>query len=346
MSRPCHFCEQPCDGLFCAYCDRDQLVARGVPTVRDIRRIVREEVAAVRLAREDREGECADKQAHALNRFFCGACEAVVWVDEDGCCKHCGEDAQPVRVNDEASVPAGGRRPPTAPVAVEDASDPSASARQEFGAAVLAWQGKHVTPRCGNPRYRLSDSLLLCDCGANRFVALPASEPGATPESASSGDVAEAIEWIGRVHTYDGEGRARSIAAVERLARDLAALEAGACVGCGGVTYKNRNGDERLMYGCSTKACSWNIGERTAERDAARAALEAEREQHAAALAAANVEARRATVDEMIAAMSALPVFSLNRPDGMVPAWFTGDVHDAIRSLLPAPTDANGKDVK
>lgn len=37
-------------------------------------------------------------QATAPNRFFCGMCVSIVIVDEDGCCKTCGNDTQPVHV--------------------------------------------------------------------------------------------------------------------------------------------------------------------------------------------------------------------------------------------------------
>ena len=37
-----------------------------------------------------------DPDDRTPNRFFCGGCHGLVAVDEDGCCKACGADAQPV----------------------------------------------------------------------------------------------------------------------------------------------------------------------------------------------------------------------------------------------------------
>lgn len=42
--KTCQFCGGLCDGLFCGHCDRDQNTLAGVPSVRDIRRVVREEI--------------------------------------------------------------------------------------------------------------------------------------------------------------------------------------------------------------------------------------------------------------------------------------------------------------
>jgi len=44
-SKPCLFCDKPCDGLFCAFCDRGQETQKGIPTIKDIRRVVADELA-------------------------------------------------------------------------------------------------------------------------------------------------------------------------------------------------------------------------------------------------------------------------------------------------------------